>query len=198
LKKKGPDTNGMKLPVVRGDGAETRIDQLRLHCFVAHGQNCPCRGDLLGAAVKLNSRGERSDLIAASKHRLPNQIVGQQACPDFPTYHFGALATQHRSPLPYSRPEARPAGGSGPWYNPQRRRNTMNATSTVVHSDPDILGGTPVFVGTRVPVRTLLDYLEAGDSLPEFLEDFPTVTREQAVAALELAKQILESHAHPA
>ena len=74
----------------------------------------------------------------------------------------------------------------------------MIATSAVVHSDPDILGGTPVFVGTRVPIRTLLDYLEAGESLGEFLEDFPTVTREQAVAALELAKQMLVTHANPA
>lgn len=56
--------------------------------------------------------------------------------------------------------------------------------SAIIHSDPDILHGTPVFVGTRVPVRNLLDYLEAGDSLPDFLEDFPSVTREQAVAAL--------------
>jgi uncharacterized protein (DUF433 family) len=74
----------------------------------------------------------------------------------------------------------------------------MTAVSSVVHSDPDILGGTPVFVGTRVPVRTLLDYLEAGDSLFEFLEDFPSVTREQAVAALQLAKQMLVAHARPA
>ena len=55
-------------------------------------------------------------------------------------------------------------------------------SKSVIHSDPEILGGTPVFVGTRVPVRTLLDYLEAGDSLSEFLEDFPSVTRDQAVA----------------
>ncbi len=61
----------------------------------------------------------------------------------------------------------------------------MPVTSSVVHSDPDILGGTPVFVGTRVPVLTLLDYLEAGDSLHEFLDDFPSVTREQAVAAFD-------------
>jgi uncharacterized protein (DUF433 family) len=74
----------------------------------------------------------------------------------------------------------------------------MTAPLPVVHSDPDILGGTPVFVGTRVPVRTLLDYLEAGDTLYEFLEDFPSVTREQAVAALELARQMLVSHASPA
>src|SRR5205085_1362206 len=84
------------------------------------------------------------------------------------------------------------------WYNGRGRRMPMAATSTVVHSDPDILGGTPVFVGTRVPVRTLLDYLEAGDPLNEFLEDFPSVTREQAVAALQLAKQMLVAHAHPA
>ncbi len=72
----------------------------------------------------------------------------------------------------------------------------MNAISSVIHRDPDILGGTPVFVGTRVPVRTLLEYLEAGDTLDEFLDDFPSVTREQAVAALELAKQMLVAHAH--
>ena len=60
-----------------------------------------------------------------------------------------------------------------------------------IHRDPEILGGTPVFVGTRVPFQTLLDYLEAGDPLDEFLEDFPTVTRDQAVAALEAAKDLL-------
>ncbi|MBX9680431.1 MAG: DUF433 domain-containing protein [Gemmataceae bacterium] len=69
------------------------------------------------------------------------------------------------------------------------------ASVPVIHSDPDILGGTPVFVGARVPVRNLMDYLEAGDSLNEFLADFPTVRREQTVAALELAKEMLVSHA---
>jgi uncharacterized protein (DUF433 family) len=57
----------------------------------------------------------------------------------------------------------------------------------IVHSDPDILGGTPIFVGTRVPVRTLLDYLEGGDPLEEFLDNYPTVSREQAVAFIEEA-----------
>jgi uncharacterized protein (DUF433 family) len=74
----------------------------------------------------------------------------------------------------------------------------MIPVSSVIHSDPDILGGTPVFVGTRVPVRTLLNYLAAGDSLDEFLDHFPTVSREQAVAALEQAKDLLVAHAHPA
>ncbi len=55
----------------------------------------------------------------------------------------------------------------------------------IVHSDPAILGGVPVFFGTRVPVQALYDYLEGGDSLEEFLEDFPSVSREQAMAALE-------------
>jgi uncharacterized protein (DUF433 family) len=64
----------------------------------------------------------------------------------------------------------------------------MTATVPVIHSDPDILGGTPVFVGTRVPIKTLLDYLEAGDPLDEFLEHFPSVKREQAIASLELAE----------
>jgi uncharacterized protein (DUF433 family) len=68
----------------------------------------------------------------------------------------------------------------------------MGATqSLVIHSDTEILGGTPVFVGTRVPFQALIDYLEAGQSLDEFLEDFPTVTREQAVAVLEQAKEAL-------
>lgn len=57
----------------------------------------------------------------------------------------------------------------------------------IIHSDPDILGGTPVFVGTRVPVRILLDYLEGGDPLEEFLDNYPSVSREQAVAFLEEA-----------
>jgi uncharacterized protein (DUF433 family) len=74
----------------------------------------------------------------------------------------------------------------------------MPLTSPLIHSDPDILGGTPVFFGTRVPFRTLLDYLEGGDSLNEFLDDFPTVTREQAIAALRLAEEMLVSHANPA
>ncbi|MGH8508736.1 MAG: DUF433 domain-containing protein [Gammaproteobacteria bacterium] len=52
---------------------------------------------------------------------------------------------------------------------------------------PDIMGGTPVFAGTRVPVQTLLDYLQGGDSIDDFLEGFPTVTREQVVAFLEEA-----------
>jgi uncharacterized protein (DUF433 family) len=66
----------------------------------------------------------------------------------------------------------------------------------VIHSDPDILGGTPVFVGTRVPVQNLIDCLEAGDSLDDFLNSFPTVEKEQAVAALEIAREALESSAH--
>jgi len=60
-----------------------------------------------------------------------------------------------------------------------------------VHSDPEVMGGTPVFVGTRVPFQTLLDYLEGGEPLGEFLDDFPTVTRDQAIAALEQAKEAL-------
>ncbi len=66
----------------------------------------------------------------------------------------------------------------------------------IIHSDPGILGGMPVFVGTRVPVQNLIDCLEAGDSLDDFLKSFPTVTREQAVAALEIAREALESIAH--
>jgi uncharacterized protein (DUF433 family) len=74
----------------------------------------------------------------------------------------------------------------------------VKGETPAVHSDPEIMGGTPVFVGTRVPFQTLLDYLEAGDPLGDFLEDFPTVTREQAVAALEQAKQALFARENPA
>ena len=72
----------------------------------------------------------------------------------------------------------------------------MNAMSPVIHSDPEIMSGTPVFVGTRVPVQAMVDYLEAGDSLDLFLDDFPSVRREQALAALELAKEMLIAHAY--
>jgi uncharacterized protein (DUF433 family) len=74
----------------------------------------------------------------------------------------------------------------------------MVLTSRIIHSDPDILGGIPVFVGTRVPIKTLLDYLEAGDSLEVFLDHFPSVTHKQAIAALELAKEMLTAYANPA
>lgn len=70
--------------------------------------------------------------------------------------------------------------------------------SSVVHSDPDILGGAPVFVGTRVPVQALIDYIEGGHSLEKFLDDFPTVSREIAVAALEQAKAHLLADARAA
>lgn len=65
----------------------------------------------------------------------------------------------------------------------------MNRSNSVVHSDPGILGGTPVFVGTRVPFRNLIDYVEHGHSLDEFLDDFPSVSREQVIAALESAHE---------
>lgn len=61
----------------------------------------------------------------------------------------------------------------------------MRAMAKGIHSDPDILGGTPVFVGTRVPVKNLFDYLEAGDSIDEFLDDFPSVTQFQVLEFLK-------------
>ena len=70
--------------------------------------------------------------------------------------------------------------------------------SSAVRSDPDILGGTPVFIGTRVPVQALIDYIEGGHSLDKFLDDFPTVSREIAVAALEQAKAHLLADARAA
>ena len=58
----------------------------------------------------------------------------------------------------------------------------------IVHSDPEIMGGTPVFVGTRVPLQNLVDYLEGGESIEDFLDAFPTVKREQAIAVIEAGK----------
>jgi len=74
----------------------------------------------------------------------------------------------------------------------------MISAIPIIHNDPDILGGTTVFLNTRVPVKTLLDYLEAGDPLDEFLDHFPSVKKSQAIAVLELAKKMLIAHANPA
>ena len=65
----------------------------------------------------------------------------------------------------------------------------------VIHRNPEIQGGVPVFVGTRVPLKNMFDSLEAGDSLDQFLEDYPSVSREQALAALELAREAASEHA---
>ena len=67
----------------------------------------------------------------------------------------------------------------------------MNNSIPGVHSDPDILAGTPVFIGTRVPVRTMLDYLEHDRPLAEFLDDFPTVERALAVGVIDHMKQVV-------
>ncbi len=74
----------------------------------------------------------------------------------------------------------------------------MPSPSEVWHTDPEILSGTPVFVGTRVPLQSLFDYLEGGETLDEFLHQFPSVTRDQALAALELAHQSLLDRARTA
>jgi uncharacterized protein (DUF433 family) len=74
----------------------------------------------------------------------------------------------------------------------KKEDENMNISEqTLIARSPDVLGGTPVFAGTRVPVQLLFDYLESEHSLSDFLEDFPTVTRQQATAVLELMKQTL-------
>ena len=67
----------------------------------------------------------------------------------------------------------------------------------IVHSDPEILSGATVFIGTRVPVQNLFDYLEAGDRIGDFIDDFPSVTREQVIAVLESAREALVDGASP-
>jgi uncharacterized protein (DUF433 family) len=87
---------------------------------------------------------------------------------------------------------------------PKRKRpdaggiGDMMRLQQVAHRDPDILGGTPVFLGTRVPIRSLFDYLEGGDTLEEFLRQFPSVRREQAMALLELAREAILADARAA
>jgi uncharacterized protein (DUF433 family) len=73
----------------------------------------------------------------------------------------------------------------------------VNLSDEVIVKDLDILGGTPVFRGTRVPFQALLDYLEGGQTLDEFIDDFPTVTRQAAISALELAKSTVIFHRSP-
>ncbi|MBD2313498.1 DUF433 domain-containing protein [Desertifilum sp. FACHB-1129] len=68
----------------------------------------------------------------------------------------------------------------------------MLGNTSIISTSPDVMGGTPVFAGTRVPVQTLLDYLKAGESIDDFLDGFPTVSREQVIALLEEAgKQLI-------
>ncbi|RKU13991.1 hypothetical protein C6502_02250 [Candidatus Poribacteria bacterium] len=76
-----------------------------------------------------------------------------------------------------------------------KKRKTITVDS-VITCDDDILSGTPVFKSTRVPIKNLIDYLEAGDSLDEFLDDFPSVSRDQAIQTLELAKEMLLTRAY--
>jgi uncharacterized protein (DUF433 family) len=71
----------------------------------------------------------------------------------------------------------------------------MMTLEQIVHRDPEILGGTPVFRGTRLPIRSLFDYLEGGETLDEFLRQFPSVRREEAIALLELARENLAADA---
>jgi uncharacterized protein (DUF433 family) len=74
----------------------------------------------------------------------------------------------------------------------------MTSLVGITHRHPEILSGTPVFVGTRVSVRSLFDYLEGGDTLEEFLHQFPSVKREQAIAVLDAAYESIIDDAHPA
>jgi len=71
----------------------------------------------------------------------------------------------------------------------------MMTLEQIVHRDPEILGGTPVFRGTRVPIRSLFDYVEGGDTVDEFVRQFPSVRREQAIALLDLARETLAADA---
>jgi uncharacterized protein (DUF433 family) len=90
-------------------------------------------------------------------------------------------------------------GPFGEYYSGHTNRQCpVIQPASVVHSDPEILSGTPVFVGTRVPAQALFDYLEGGETLDAFLRQFPTVTRDQALAALDIARDSLLASARSA
>jgi uncharacterized protein (DUF433 family) len=74
----------------------------------------------------------------------------------------------------------------------------MSSASPVIHSDPEILGGAPVFQGTRVPFRNLIDYLERGYGVEEFVDAFPSVSRDQVISALEVAHEAVATRARSA
>lgn len=82
-------------------------------------------------------------------------------------------------------------------YNQANEKGEVRTVNdNLIVRDKDILGGTPVFGGTRVPIRTLIDYLAGGETLDEFLGDFPSVTREQALQFLNMAEETLVAQAH--
>jgi uncharacterized protein (DUF433 family) len=78
------------------------------------------------------------------------------------------------------------------------RMDDVNMARNLISVDPQVQGGVPVFTGTRVPVKNLFDYLEAGESLDQFLDDFPSVRRETLIAVLEQAREAVTPHAHSA
>src|SRR5881392_3174405 len=95
-------------------------------------------------------------------------------------------------PAPAQRGECRRSRrGARQLAKPPKGAYLSSMSHNVIARSPEIMGGAPVFRGTRVPVQTLLDYLEAGDSIDEFLKGFPSVTREQVVTFLEQAKDRL-------
>ena len=88
--------------------------------------------------------------------------------------------------------------GKGAIVHSTERSEEQPMTDNAIDRSADILGGTPVFSGTRVPVRILIEYLEAGDRLDDFLDNFPTVSRSQAIDVLERAKALLAGHSSEA
>jgi uncharacterized protein (DUF433 family) len=88
------------------------------------------------------------------------------------------------------------AGANQTYTDGGVRRSTVTTLANITHRDPDILSGSLVFVGTRVPVRSLFDYLEGGESLDEFLHQFPSVKREFAIAVLDAAYETVAADAN--
>ena len=103
-----------------------------------------------------------------------------------------AKLAARRYAVPYLKDDSHDQTPLG--YNP-RGGFDMGTDQAVIRIDPEILSGTPCFAGTRVPIQTLMDYLKAGDRLSDFLDDFPTVTRQQVNLVLEIAGDAVTRHA---
>jgi uncharacterized protein (DUF433 family) len=152
--------------------------------------------------------------LAARHHRLPVSVPLFIPGPTF-AGTFGAFMRFRQKPptrrcafdIAAAGPLAgfaalRRRDGCRPLFNNPRLPSIMNdmtrQSDSVVHSDPEISGGTPVFRGTRVPVRSLFDHLEQGVTVDEFLNDFPSVSKEQALATLTMARNFVLNHARSA
>ena len=132
-----------------------------------------------------------SSPLLSSRPRPPPKRLrdGQQGSPKF--LLVGGARVLSQEPLDPFRHVRHTLSLQRPDRSPVCSVTRMTRLSDIVRCDPDVLGGTPVFAGTRVPIQSLFDYLEGGETLDEFLRQFPSVKRDQTIAALDFARATL-------